>query len=62
MEYRELSNHLWRAIEAQAKAVADSIEDRRCRIYTDETIEKVNELELLRLHPLIEKLKEKSPH
>ncbi len=53
-----MSIHIWRAIEVQAKTVADSMNDI-CRLEKD-GVEIVNEFELERLQILIQKLKEKA--
>ncbi len=60
MKNQRVSRHLWRAIEQQAKTVADSIECGRFEPSSDE-IEQINELELKRLRSLMAKLEEESP-
>jgi hypothetical protein len=61
MKDSRVSLHLWRAIEAQAKTVADSIEKPECSLYETTSIEEVNEFELKRLRILMAKLEEESP-
>jgi hypothetical protein len=65
MKSRELSRHIWRAIEAQAKVVADDLLCNKIAgtglvIGLDE-IEVINKYELKRLHILICQLEEESP-
>lgn len=65
MKSRELSHHIWRSIEAQAKVVADGllcskIAGAGLAIGLDE-IEVINKYELERLHILICQLEEESP-
>ncbi len=58
MKDSRVSLHLWRAIEAQAKTVADSIEKPDCSLYETTSVAKVNEMELKRLRILMATLEE----
>ncbi|WP_181388336.1 hypothetical protein [Vibrio albus] len=58
MKDSRISLHLWRAIEAQAKTVADSIEKPECSIYETTSVERVTEMELKRLRILMAQLEE----
>lgn len=62
MKDRNLSFHIWRAIEAQAKVITESLYSDKDDYIYDENIEKVNEFELKRLHILINQLEEESPN
>ncbi|NAX44831.1 MULTISPECIES: hypothetical protein [unclassified Vibrio] len=57
-----LSLHIWRAIEAQAKAVADNLDVDGLNKIGKENVESVNEFELKRLRILIRQLEEESPN
>ncbi|GHX29937.1 hypothetical protein [Vibrio cholerae] len=56
-----LSLHIWRAIEAQAKAVADNLDVDGINKIGKENVESVNEFELKRLRILIRQIEEESP-
>ncbi|GHX89567.1 hypothetical protein VCSRO111_0614 [Vibrio cholerae] len=56
-----LSLHIWRAIEAQAKAVADNLDVDGINKIGRENVESVNEFELKRLRILIRQIEEESP-
>ncbi|HFG1952551.1 TPA: hypothetical protein ACGF3W_000279 [Vibrio cholerae] len=56
-----LSLHIWRAIEAQAKAVADNLDVDGINKIGKENVEIVNEFELKRLRILIRQIEEESP-
>ncbi len=58
---RDLSHHIWRAIEAQAKTVADSLTRDKSASLRDDDIAAVDEFELKRLRLLIRQLEEDSP-
>ncbi len=56
-----LSIHIWRAIEAQAKTVADNLNNDSVNRIGKENVESVNEFELKRLRILTQQLEEESP-
>lgn len=56
-----LSTHIWRAIEAQAKTVADNLDVDGINKIGKENVESVNEFELKRLRILIRQIEEESP-
>ncbi|MBL4831842.1 MAG: hypothetical protein JKY55_18415 [Aliivibrio sp.] len=66
MKNRELLHHIWRAIEAQAKTVADSLPCGKGigtgLIMSSNELDVVNEFELKRLRILIRQLEEESPN
>lgn len=59
MKDKNLSQHIWRAIGMQAKAVTHSLD--KC-IFAGKGVETVNEIELKRLRILIRQLEEESPN
>lgn len=61
MKNRNLSHHIWKAIEAQAKSVANSLPLHEDTSIDGSDIEIVNEFELKRLRILIRQLEEESP-
>lgn len=55
------SLHIWRAIEAQAKTVADNLDVDGVNRIGKENVDSVNDFELKRLRILIQQLEEESP-
>lgn len=62
MKNKRFSAHIWRAIESQAKAVADSMSAGDFSALDYRSWELVNEFELNRLRLLIQQLEEESPN
>ncbi|GEK12559.1 hypothetical protein [Aliivibrio fischeri] len=61
MKSRYLSHHIWRAIEFQAKAMADNLVHGKTISLCDDDIVPANKFELERLNILIRQLEEESP-
>lgn len=61
MKSRSLSSHIWKAIEAQACTVKESLSGNNSQYLKDNDIEVTNEFELKRLRILIRQLEEESP-
>lgn len=61
MKNRNVSHHIWKAIETQAKTVSDGLDRAKNTRVEDCDIEAVNEFELKRLRILIRQLEEESP-
>ena len=55
-----LSLHIWRAIEAQAKTVADNLDFADLNKIGKENVESVNKFELERLKLLVSQLEKES--
>ncbi|WP_153448757.1 hypothetical protein [Vibrio algicola] len=62
MKDAKLSNHIWRAIEAQAKTVVEGLNIDNINRIDGSNVELVNEFELKRLRILIRQLEEESPN
>ncbi|OCH43688.1 hypothetical protein A6E02_11360 [Aliivibrio fischeri] len=61
MKKRDFSHHIWRAIEAQAKTMADNLARCKTTSLCDDDIATTNKFELERLNILIQQLEEESP-
>ncbi|MBD1567932.1 hypothetical protein [Aliivibrio sp. S10_S31] len=61
MKKRDFSHHIWRAIEAQAKTMADNLARDKAISLCDDDIAPTNKFELERLNILIRLLEEQSP-
>ncbi|MGN2673420.1 hypothetical protein [Aliivibrio fischeri] len=58
MKSRYLSHHIWRAIEVQAKTVADNLARGNTTSLYDDDIAPTNKFELERLNILLRQLEE----